>query len=130
MNNYELKEIFTSDVQRKTNKQVLMQHLNDHLDCIVKSKTNSYMIKFIYNKSYEKKWEFSYDDFVGLGINKSLYCVFVCQDDKTEFSYHIINLLELLAIYDIEPRKFIYDDNKYYFDDIDDVCKDNWGVFV
>lgn len=124
----DLKDIFTKDVQKNVNGTVYIQALKSNLECIVKTKTSSYPILFIYNDSIEKTWEFTCRQIQEFSITK-LICIFVNKNEDDMFNYHIINCMELLETSKIDIDDFVNKkDVVYHFKDELDKYLSNWKI--
>ena len=129
MNKMDLKDIFTSEVQSKTNKRVYIQALKSDFECIVAGKDKSYGVVFIYNERSNREWEFNYKLFQNM-LSSSLICIFVCNNEDSFMEYHIINLIELLSINNIEFSEFRENKEKQYlFNDETNKYINNWEIF-
>ena len=129
MNKMDLKDIFTGEVQSKTNKKVYIQALKSDFECIVAGKYKSYGVVFIYNEGSNREWKFNYKLFQNM-FSSSLICIFVCDNEETFLEYHIINLIELLSINNIDVKDFRENREKQYlFNDEENRYTNNWKVF-
>lgn len=126
-----IKDILTADIQRKTDRIVYIQALNNKLECIAtkRDKSKSNVVVFVYNDNNEKNWTFNYNTF-NSSLNSKVICAFVCKDDKELEEYHLISIADLFSLNNIDINEFIKNKQKNYtFSDLENKYKDNWKIF-
>lgn len=125
----DIKDRLTAEVQRRTDRTVYIQALNNHLDCIAVKEEKKNPIVFIYKDNKNRYWNFKREDFLSW-LSSKLICIFVCKDENEFEEYHIISFVELLEKDNIDFKDFLNNKEKEYsFEDFNNKYKDNWKIF-
>ena len=127
MKKYEIKEKVANTLARTADLRLYTQQLRDDLTFVGQKNNNTYNIICIVNEN-EKKWRFTYKDFLKM-MTPSVICVFLYVEDNSE-EYYILSFKELIELNNISFEDFIKNKDKdLLFIDEEKKFIDNWKIF-